>query len=66
MTAVIKDVQNLNLRLNNIEFCFDTLLKLNKNEDKFAKFAEKRVKEETERRSKELDKERAKEHKRDK
>ena len=60
---MLKDMQNLSVRLNNIEFCFDTLLKLNKNEDKFAK---KRVKDETERRSKELDKERAKEHKRDK
>ena len=66
MTAMLKDMQNLNARLNNIEFCFDTLLKLNKSEDKFAKFAKKRVKEENERRSKELDKRGAEEHKHDK
>ena len=63
---MLKDMQNLSVRLNNIEFCFDTFLKLNKSEDEFTKFAKKRVKDETERRSKELDKERAKEHKRDK
>ena len=63
---MLKDMQNLNARLNNIEFCFDTLLKLNKNEKKFTEFAQKRVKEENERRSKELDKGRAEEHKRDK
>ena len=45
---MIRDLQNLSVRLNNLEFCFDTLLKLKKDEDKFVKFAQKRIKERTE------------------
>ena len=45
MTVLIRDIQILNQRQNNMEFCFDSYLKLKKDEDKFAKFAEKRVKE---------------------
>ena len=66
MTAMIKDLQNLNARVSNVEFCFDTLLKFKKDEDKFAKFAEKRVKEHNEKRGKESLENGAKGSKRDK
>ena len=45
MSAVLRDLQNLSARLSNVEFCFDTLLKFKKDEEKFGKFAEKRIKE---------------------
>ena len=50
---MIKDLQNLNARVSNVEFCFDTLLKFKKDEEKFAKFAEERIKEYNEKRGKE-------------
>ena len=53
MSAVLRDLQNLSARLSNIEFCFDTLLKFKKDEKKFAKFAEKRIEEYNEKRSRE-------------
>ena len=66
VTAMIKDLQNLNARVSNVEFCFDTLLKFKKDEDKFAKFAEKRVKEHNEKRGKESLEDGTKSSKRDK
>ena len=53
MSAVLRDLQNLSARLSNIEFCFDTLLKFKKDEEKFGKFAEKRIEEYNEKRSRE-------------
>ena len=46
VTRVIQELQNQQVKTNNLEFCFDTLLKILKVEDKFAKFAKKRIKEE--------------------
>ena len=53
VTAILRDLQNLNARVSNVEFCFDTLLKFKKDEEKFAKFAEERIKEYNEKRGKE-------------